>query len=410
MYAVCSRIELGLADTNGLVTVACLQLDERVQCATEYKAAGFVRNSQQEQLVASAVIAAQHIPDSSVTLSAVPDQPSQVVSQSSSTTVYHVQVSTDSMSCSCPQGRLFYPCKHMMKVLGMITGKSGAAIILAMGTWAGTALGGLKQLQDSTAANSMARLAENFLLDGEESDAPSTGLTASAHGTALSNGATGSVASQQADHSMPREQIIELFHTVLDSADGNATLQQHLVSQVHKAQGTIEGVKARSSLGIAHPSLTQKQDGLKNSIVRLKSRVEAPHAKRPRPAHTSKPADAEAVPLAEPVHKAKKRSFKQQLAARADKENKSAASNSQPGQALAQEPAGLLQSASGQDAGTGAQTAAPQQQAAAQKKASNQKRPPRCGSCKARQNPKGKKGCESNKALKLLEQTSANPT
>ena len=67
---------------------SAVQLDLRVACATRYKEEGYEHNRKQERLVASAVIASQQIPASSVTLAADPAQPVLVASKHSSTTHY----------------------------------------------------------------------------------------------------------------------------------------------------------------------------------------------------------------------------------------------------------------------------------------------------------------------------------
>ena len=48
----------------------------------------------------------------------------------------------------------------------MTTGKTGPDIIKALGTWAGTALGGLEQLQSE--ADSMEQLKEGFVLADDD--------------------------------------------------------------------------------------------------------------------------------------------------------------------------------------------------------------------------------------------------
>lgn len=71
-----------------------LQFDLRVRCASSYKAEGYEHNRKKEQLVASAVIASQHIPANSVTLAECAGQAAVVMSQHSANTHYQVQVSS----------------------------------------------------------------------------------------------------------------------------------------------------------------------------------------------------------------------------------------------------------------------------------------------------------------------------
>jgi len=128
-----------------------LQVTLRFQCKQAYKAAGFVTNRRQEQIVASAVIAAQQIPDSSVDLVDSTGQLAYVTSKDDPSLKYEVKAAgTSKASCTCPNGQLHYLCKHMMKVVSLSTGHSGAEIIQALGTRAGSSLQGLGKLQSST--------------------------------------------------------------------------------------------------------------------------------------------------------------------------------------------------------------------------------------------------------------------
>ena len=144
-----------------------VQFDLRVEVATMYKKEGFVHNSKQEQLVATAVVASQQIPDADVTMPSVSTQPARVTSQSNRNTRYIVTPSQTGGSCNCPLGLLHYPCKHVMKVVSLSTGKSGPEIILALGTWAGTDMGGFKQLEDDLPGDSLEQFEEDFLLEAD---------------------------------------------------------------------------------------------------------------------------------------------------------------------------------------------------------------------------------------------------
>jgi len=102
-----------------------LQVTLRFQCKQAYKAAGFVTNRRQEQIVASAVIAAQQIPDSSVDLVDSTGQLAFVTSKDDPSLKYEVKAAgTSKASCTCPNGQLHYLCKHMMKVVSLSTGHS----------------------------------------------------------------------------------------------------------------------------------------------------------------------------------------------------------------------------------------------------------------------------------------------
>ena len=92
-----------------------MQFDIRMQVATMHKREGFVHNKKQEQLVATAVVASQQIPDADATLLSVSDQPAaRVTSQSNRNTLYVVSPSQTGGSCNCQLGLLHYPCKHVM--------------------------------------------------------------------------------------------------------------------------------------------------------------------------------------------------------------------------------------------------------------------------------------------------------
>ena len=108
-----------------------------------YKEEGYEHNRKN---VASAVIGSQQIPDSSVTLAACVRQPALVISQHSASKQYEVHVNSTAQTCTCQQGQLHYPRKHVMKVINTTTGKSGPEVDMAMGTWDGTDLGGFGKL------------------------------------------------------------------------------------------------------------------------------------------------------------------------------------------------------------------------------------------------------------------------
>jgi len=95
-----------------------LQVTLRFQCKQAYKAAGFVTNRRQEQIVASAVIAAQQIPDSSVDLVDSTGQLAFVTSKDDPSLKYEVKAAgTSKASCTCPNGQLHYLCKHQLQIL-----------------------------------------------------------------------------------------------------------------------------------------------------------------------------------------------------------------------------------------------------------------------------------------------------
>ena len=94
----------------------------------------------------------------------VSTQPARVISQSSRNTRYIVTPSQSGGSCNCPLGLMHYPCKRVITVVSLSTGKSGPEVILALGTWAGTDMGGFKQLENDFAVDSLEQFEEDFLL------------------------------------------------------------------------------------------------------------------------------------------------------------------------------------------------------------------------------------------------------
>ena len=105
----------------------------------------------QEQVEAAAVIAAQQIPDSSVELVDSTGQLIYVTSMQKSSVKYEVKAAgTAIASCTCAHAQLHYLCRHMMKVVGLSSGDSGAHIIQALGTRAGSSLQGFDKLQCNT--------------------------------------------------------------------------------------------------------------------------------------------------------------------------------------------------------------------------------------------------------------------
>ncbi|KAL3150070.1 hypothetical protein ABBQ38_013416 [Trebouxia sp. C0009 RCD-2024] len=331
------------------------EFDLRVRCASSYKQEGYQHNRKKEQLVASAVIASQH---SSVTLAACATQPAHV-------------------------DQLHYPCKHVMKIISMTTGKSGPEIILALGTWAGTELGGLAQLQSDEC---MAQLKVNFMLDDAE---PAEAAQPDSTGTAADTEPAGKVvndsseapainAEPDANAAMSDDKLDELYQMLKSSSAAQPELRHQLVTHM------------RQCLRLDIPS-SHTHEEARNSLVRLASFVENPLAKRAKPAQTAE-SQADAVdqpaPSAKPKPKSKKRTFAQQLADKVgNKENTSAASNSQP----AQLPLQVAVEAAAKPA-----------------PAKRQPRQQRCMGCKACLNrATGKQGCERNKAKRLAEQNGA---
>ena len=128
----------------------------RIRYKQAYKKAGFMTNRKAEGVLTSAVIAAQAIPDSFVELLDSSGAIAHVTSMSDLSVKYQV---TDaggvSAKCNCPQGRLHYMCKHVVKVisLSLSQGYTDAQIIQALGTRAGTSMQGLHKLHTTLLAS-----------------------------------------------------------------------------------------------------------------------------------------------------------------------------------------------------------------------------------------------------------------
>ena len=75
-----------------------------------------------------------------------------VISQSNCSTRYVVKPSQIGGSCSCHLGMLHYLCKHVIKAVNVSSSKSVPENMMALGMWAGSTLGGFKQLENDLAA------------------------------------------------------------------------------------------------------------------------------------------------------------------------------------------------------------------------------------------------------------------
>jgi hypothetical protein len=125
--------------------------------------------------VQAAVAASEHIPDEHVNMTG--PCAALVRSVTSPDEFYAVFIATQPPhdgSCSCPQGAMHVPCKHLMKVIRLVTGADGEDIVFFLGTWAGTAKGGFQHLTEllsssqADGAMSEASLLASMLEDAEE--------------------------------------------------------------------------------------------------------------------------------------------------------------------------------------------------------------------------------------------------
>ena len=281
--------------------------------------------------MASAVIAAQRIPDSSVDLVDIDStgQMAYVTSKDDPSLKYEVKAAgTSKASCTRPNGQLHYLCKHMMKVVSLSTGHSGAEIIQALGTRAGSSLQGLGKLQSSTStqadssSDQMAELEGHFALDSSDSQ-PKPAPKPQQRKQQTHDSAA---CQQQMDTALK-----EMFSTVT----GNDELEQHMLSKILQMQGSIASIQASNLTGTAHPMavLDRVKDTWGNSVKRKKTvglDGFPKQRKRQKPDSSGAAAEQEAQPFSKPVAAKKKQGPRQQAeTASANKENSPARGNTQ---------------------------------------------------------------------------------
>ena len=185
-------------------------------------------------------------------------------------------------------------------------------------------------------------------LEEDRSLAPATGTqeddtAAASDGTDTAGRSTAAAART---HCNTSDDALDALYSNLKANTQHAPeLRQYLCSQLRQAQGCIETIKACNSTGVAHPAeaLIQKQDGLKNSTVRLKNFTEAGlqrgrKAKAlPLGANTDS-AESQAAPFKQPAPKRRKQTFTQQLQKPADRD-RDKKNSSVAGSVQAAEPA-----------------------------------------------------------------------
>ena len=279
---------------------------------------------------------------------------------------------TSKASCTCHNGQLHYLCKHMMKVVSLSTGHSGAEIIQALGTRAGSSLQGLGKLQSSTStqadssSDQMAELEGHFALDSSDSQpkpAPKPQQRKQ----------------QTHDSAACRQQMDTALKEMFSTVTGNDELEQHMLSKILQMQGSIASIQASNLTGTAHPMavLDRVKDTWGNSVKRKKTvglDGFPKQRKRQKPDSSGAAAEQEAQPFSKPAAAKKKQGPRQQAeTASANKENSPARGNTQINSDAAVTVA---------------------QAPAAAKPASKR----RCGECATCKNLTGKKGCLRNKA------------
>ena len=312
-----------------------MQVEPRIRYKSACKAAGFSNNRKKEELVTAAVIAAQKNPDSFVDLPDSPDNPATVTSMQNSACKYEVSgVGTAQARCTCPEGQLHNLCKHMMKVLAMRESVSGAELILAFGSRAGTSQKGLANLHSRSTVHlqpgqdALTELDDVYELSSCDSPTQAAAVAVSAAPTAPSHDATACQREIEAVHSR-----------MCDMVAGEPEMQQHLLSHLNRAEGALARIQASHATGTAHPMavLSRVQDTWGNSIVRKKVLgLDAfPKARRkaPQAAAAAQSVEAEALPFSKPKPARRKIGPRQQAkaaAVEAGQENSSAAANAKP--------------------------------------------------------------------------------
>ena len=169
--------------------------------------------------------------------------------------------------CNCPQGRLYYMCKHVVKVISLSQGFPDAQIIQALGTRAGTSMQGLDKLHSNTAAqpqtevDPLAELEDVFALTCAEPEQEPATAPMSAPAPAPSH-----------DSAACQKQVQTAVKRMWDMVADNEEMQQHLVSHLNRTEGTLAGIQASHQNGSAHPMarLSKVQDTWGNSLVRRK--------------------------------------------------------------------------------------------------------------------------------------------
>ncbi len=289
-------------------------------------------------------------------------------------------------SCTCPEGQLHYICKHMVKVISVSQGFSGAQIIQALGTRAGSTQEGLAHLYSKTASESLPQtdalteLDSTFALTSSEPEAAAQPAPVPA---------PASIPAPAHDSTACHQQIQTAVNRMWDMAAGDAEMQQHLLSQINSLEGKLAAIQASHATGTAHPmaTLSRVQDTWGNSLVRKRTigldgfpKSKRRKTEQPASAAASQPSEAEAAPFSKVKPSRKKVGPRQQAkaaSAQSEQENSSAKANSIP-------------------------PVAPSAAAGQSGKPPRAVRQPRCGRCHTCTHPSLKKGCLQNKEQKAL--------
>ncbi|KAL0019727.1 hypothetical protein WJX77_006121 [Trebouxia sp. C0004] len=261
-------------------------------------------NRKAEGLVTSATIAAQAIPDSFVTLLDSSGAVAQVSSMHDMNVKYQVtDAKQPTARCTCPQGLLHYMCKHMVEVITLNQGHTGAQIIQALGTRAGTSMQGLDKLHSNTTAQAETQLdplaqLEDMLAptDAEPEQEPAVASQL------VPASASAPVPAPSHDSAACQQQVETAVKRMWDMLADNDEMQQHLVSQLNKTDGALSKIQASHQNGSAHPmaTLSRVQDTWGNSLVRRKVIGLDAGFPKPKRSKTAQQSALEAAQTAEP--------------------------------------------------------------------------------------------------------------
>ena len=178
--------------------------------------------------------------------------------------------------------------------------------------------------------NSWTQVTENLELEDEaEQHKQGIATTTGRQTQAASDSALATQLRRTADSEM-----LAQFQSLLEASRGNADMRNILLAKLNQAEGALEQLANRNLAGLSLPAQTigKVQDGLPDSTVRLRSALEGRTKARRKPNPKTAVVTASlppVVPLPAAQPSRKKRSFAELLTSgrHADKENSSAAAN-----------------------------------------------------------------------------------
>lgn len=156
---------------------------------------------------------------------------------------YVAKPSQISGSCSCHLGMLHYLCKHVIKAVNVSSSKSVPENMMALGMWAGSTLGGFKQLKDDLAVGRVEQLEATSCWQLQLAQEQSYLMTQLQQVTAQTQ--LGSAQLQLPGS--PAADDAALCNSLNASAQHAPESQQHLCSQLRQEQGCVEPIWACNS-------------------------------------------------------------------------------------------------------------------------------------------------------------------